>query len=159
MTFSPFVEKIAKYLYPAETFFLGLLTVGILLPRFDIDTSAIIMISLSGLAMVFFLNMYRPLDVKIGQGDQGSFKELLYLVIVPKILWLSSSVNAIGILFFILNFKGYKEMLMIGAATSAIALVILGIFFLTEEKHIKATIPVLYRAIPMLLVAVYILFA
>lgn len=155
---TPLTEKLFKYLYPAETFFLGLLTVGILLPKFDIDSSGIIMISLSGLAVIFFLYAYRPLEVKIGQGDKMGFKELIYLTILPKLLWLSASVNAIGVLFFLLDMKGYKEMLMIGSATSLVALVIIGIFFLTEEKHIKATIPILYRVVPLLLVAAYVLF-
>lgn len=158
MTSSPINEKIAKYLYPAETFFVGLLTVGILLPKFDISSDEVIMISLSGLAIIFFLSAYRPLEIKIGQGDKLEFKEMLYLTILPKILWIACSVMTIGILFNILNMPGSKNMLVIGSSTALVILILFGVFFLSEEKHIKATIPILYRAVPLLLVTAYLLF-
>lgn len=159
MTSSPLNEKLGKYLYPAETFFVGLLTVGILLPKFDISSDEVIMISLSGLATIFFLSAYRPLEIKLGQGEEvQGFKALFYLSILPKVLWISCSIMAIGILFAILNLPGNKNTLMIGSSTAFVALIFIGIFLLSDEKHIKATIPILYRAVPLLLVSAYLLF-
>ena len=67
-----------------------------------------------GLSIVFFLNAFRAPDEQetadTGQGPFG-FSDLLGLVIIPKVLWISSSIPTIGILFSIIDTgnNGYKQ--------------------------------------------------
>jgi hypothetical protein len=46
---------------------------------------------------------------------------------------------------------------MIGASTIAIATILLGIFALTGVKHLRVITPILLRAIPLAVIAIYIL--
>jgi hypothetical protein len=154
---SSLMSKIGKYLYTAEMVLTGLLTIGLLLPRLDIDSSLVILISISGLATVFFLQAYNPIPLPFRQ-DQMGFKELLCFTILPKLMWIATSVCTVGILFFLIDISnGAGQMLLIGATSLVICLVITGYFFLTKQSYVKVLTPVLYRVIPVLLVSAYIL--
>jgi hypothetical protein len=63
-----------------------------------------------------------------------------------------------GIFFSVLNREGQKEMLYIGGSTIAIGTLIMIFFLITGAKHISAVIPVLYRAIPLLVIDLYLFF-
>ncbi len=63
--------------------------------------------------------------------NKGSFKELVFTTIMPKVYGIGAAVVIIGAMFKILHLAGANEMLMIGLTTEAV------IFFLSafEPKH------------------------
>jgi hypothetical protein len=151
------MAKIGKHLYTAEMVLTGLLTLGLLLPKMNIDSSALILIAVGGLAIIFFLQAYNAVPIPIPPAQMG-FPELLCFSIVPKVMWIAMSICTIGILFFLLDVsKGYAQMLLIGVTCLIICLLILGYFFLTRPNYVRVLTPVLYRAAPVLLVSAYLL--
>jgi hypothetical protein len=80
-------------------------------------------------------------------------------MIVPKVLWISSAISALGIAFYLFDFgnDGYKRMLMIGGLTIGIGTLLLLVFFVSGVKHIKIVTPILLRAIPLCLVDFYLM--
>ena len=81
-------------------------------------------------------------------------------MIIPKVLWISSAICAMGIAFYLFNLgnEGYKNMLLIGGTTVVAATLILLAFLLGGVRYISTVIPVLFRAVPLGLVSLYILF-
>ena len=151
------MARIGKYLYNAEMVFAALLTLGLLLPKMDIDSSMLIFISVGGLALIFFLQAYNPMPIPVRSAQMG-FQELLCFTILPKVMWIGASVCTVGILFMLLDIsKGYEQMLLIGSTTLITCLLITGYFFLTKRSYVQALIPVLYRVVPVLLVTAYVL--
>ena len=169
----PAATLITQYVPLAEKILLTSLTVGVIMMAMEINTSVTIA-SLIGLAAIFFLFAYRPLDVPLS-GDAGrvqpadaasredgpaGFPELLGLTILPKVLWLSSAISVFGIALYIIDFgsDGYKNMLMIGGTAIATGALLLVALKMTGEKRINAVMPILLRAVPVCLVDFYILF-
>ena len=64
---------------------------------------------------------------------KGSFKELVFTTIMPKVYGIGAAVVIIGAMFKILHLPGANQMLMIGLTTEAV------IFFLSafEPKHLE----------------------
>ena len=155
----PFIVHITKYLPLVEKVLLLALTIGIILTVMKID-STVTRVSLLGLATTFFLLAYRPTDIPRQEGEQFGFSQLLGLMIVPKVLWISSSISAVGIAFFIFDFgnDGYKNMLLIGGLSAVIGTFLFVILFASGVKNIKIVTPILLRALPLCLVDFYILF-
>lgn len=81
-------------------------------------------------------------------------------MIVPKVLWISSAISALGIAFYFFNFgnDGYKRLMMIGGLTIGIATLLLAIFLISGVKYIKTVTPILLRAVPLFFLDMYILF-
>jgi hypothetical protein len=132
--------------------------VGMILTAMQVD-STITPASLIGLAITFFLFAYRPLDVPYQENEQQGFADLLALMIIPKVLWISTAMSAFGIGFsFFATNEGYKNMLLIGGISIAFATLLLGIFTIIGVKHIRVVAPILLRALPLCLVDFYILF-
>ena len=156
---TPFIVRITKNLRWAERAFLIALVIGTILVFFKIDSS-VLKVSLVGLAITFFLYAYKPLDIVRNENEQLGFSDLLALTILPKVMWISSAVSTMGLLLYLLDLgnDGYKRMLMIGGLTIGISIVLLTIFSVSGVKNIKGIMPVLFRAIPLLLVDCYILF-
>jgi hypothetical protein len=64
----------------------------------------------------------------------------------------------IGILLYFIGAEGYKQMLFIGGSTTLPVALILLFGIVSGAKHISAVTPVLYRLVPLTLLAVYIYF-
>ncbi|MBL7850551.1 MAG: hypothetical protein JNN04_06585 [Cyclobacteriaceae bacterium] len=111
-------------------------------------------ISLSGLAAVYFLMAYRP-PAASPEGEKKGFRQLLTETILPKILWIGCSVGVIGLMFFLLQLQGVREMLFIHAASGGIGLGMFLAFRQTGEAN--SIPPVIYRAVPLLLISAYLL--
>ena len=156
---TPFIVTITKHLPLVEKVLLAALAIGTILTTMKID-STVTRVSLLGLGVTFFLLAYRPTDIPRQAGEQFGFSELLGLMIVPKVLWISSAISALGIAFNLFDFgnDGYKQMLMIGGLTIGIGTLLLVVFLISGVKHIKTVIPILLRAVPLCLVDFYILF-
>lgn len=155
-----------KYLSKAEFLLLGLLAIAVVLESIGTKLDVLYLISLAGLALVFFLfaqvpnQKEEPSSTKSNEKDKSSgFQTLLGLVIVPKVLWIGTAVATIGILFFLQDFKGAENLLTIGGITIAITTVILLVLRVINVKNLHTVIPILYRSYPALLAAAYLVFA
>jgi hypothetical protein len=156
---TPFIVTITKHLPLVEKVLLTALAIGTIMTVMKID-STVTRVSLLGLGVTFFLMAYRPTDIPRQEGEQFGFSDLLGLMIVPKVLWISSAVSALGIAFYLFDFgnDGYKKMLMVGGLTIGIGTLLLVVFLVSGVKHIKTVTPILLRAVPLCLVDFYILF-
>lgn len=154
-----FIVTITKHLPLIEKVLLTALAIGTILTVMKID-STVTRVSLLGLGVTFFFMAYRPSDIPRQEGEQFGFSDLLGLMIVPKVLWISSAVSALGIAFYLFDFgnDGYKKMLMVGGLTIGIGTLLLVVFLVSGVKHIKTVTPILLRAVPLCLVDFYILF-
>lgn len=152
------IDKLLPYI---ERIFLASLIIGFLLKLTGSEIPFLIAVSIGGLGVSFFLNAYSPLDIEPAEGEQMGFNELLGLSIIPKVLWISTAIATIGILFYMLHLgnSGYLNMLYIGGSIIIIATFIMLILKLIGTKYMNAAFPVLYRALPTLLIVAYILFS
>ncbi|WP_456457920.1 hypothetical protein [Reichenbachiella sp.] len=114
-------------------------------------------ISLLGLAAVFFLNAFKPQKIEQTGSEQLDFNDLLGMSIVPKVLWIASAVALIGITFYQLGMeKGYSRTLGSGSLSIIIGTFVLLFLKIREAKHIDKSLPILFRAIPVAVLAVYL---
>jgi hypothetical protein len=152
-----FIVTITKHLPSVEKVLLTALFIGTILTVMKID-STVTRVSLLGLGVTFFL--LAPTDIPRQEGEQFGFSELLGLMIVPKVLWISSAISALGVAFYLFDFSndGYKRMLIIGGVTIGIGTLLLVVFFVNGVKHIRTVTPILLRAVPLCLVDFYLLF-
>jgi hypothetical protein len=157
---TPLIVRITNYLPLVEKVLLSALAIGAILTIMKMD-STVTRVSLLGLGITFFLLAYRPTDIPGQVGERFGFSGLLGLMIVPKVLWMSSAISALGIAFYVFDFgnEGYKKMLMIGGLSIGVAILVLIAFFLSGVKHIKIVTPILLRALPLCLVDFYLLFS
>jgi len=153
------MNAITKHLPLIEKILLAAALIGIILLALKIDTS-VIKVALLSLGVTFFLFAYVPTEGPKTENEPLGFQGLLALIIVPKILWISSAISTLGIAFFLIDIgnDGYRRMLTIGGFTIVIALAVLLVSFIQGVKHLATTTPVLLRAIPLLAVDFYILF-
>jgi hypothetical protein len=150
-----FVAKIAKYLPNAEIICLALLMLGIVVAM-STDDITIVVIPVTGLALIYFLNAYAfPASVN-GEG-KPRFVDLLAKRIVPNVLWIGCAVVTVGLLYFILAYspQSYKKILVIGLTAICGGFVTLGVLFASGVRDINSA--VLYRAVPLALIGGYIL--
>jgi len=157
---STFISRFTKYLLVAEQVLLGVLIISILLAFLNIESSNIMQLCLIGLAGVFFLNAYKPLNIQRSEDEKLGMADLLVSVILPKVIWISCSVSAIGILFYLRQDapQSYQSMLTIGGGSLFVGLLLVGIFTLAGAKNADALQPIFLRAIPLLLIDAFILF-
>lgn len=155
---TPFIERIAKYLPWMERVFLAAISLGAILVLLNFDAATLINLSLSGLAAVFFLNAFRPPEFETSDEGPADFSALLALSIVPKVLWISASISIIGILSYLLHLRpeGYKQLALIGGSSLFLGIFIVGICSVTGVKHLERLFPVVTRAVPLLLMDMYL---
>jgi len=152
--------KIVRNLHWVEKIAIALLFLCGLLAALgkEAEAQGLLMVSLGTLSTVFFLYANAP-PQGIDKTEQPmGFKELLTLLIIPKVLWISLAISTIGILFYFLNLKGYNEMLLIGGTSLLFALVLLAVLFLNGAKYLDAIRPVLMRAVTVLVIDIYIFY-
>lgn len=153
------IVTITKYLPTVEKILLAAFIIGTILKIMHIDSS-VTQVTLVGLGITFFLFMYRPNEVPRQADEQSGFFDLLALTIVPKILWISSAISALGLAFYLFDLgnDGYKRLLTIGGMTIGVGVVILLFAFTKGVRHLGTVTPILLRAVPLLLADFYILF-
>jgi hypothetical protein len=152
---SPFSQTLYRYLEKAELILLAALAVSLLARYLQMNGYMTgLQISLSGLAGVYFLMAYRP-PASQPEGERKGFADLLAVTILPKVLWIGCAVGAIGILFYLLQLEGARQMMLIHTGAGGIGL---GMFLAARQSSSAAALTeVLYRAIPLLMVSVYFL--
>ena len=158
-TSTPVIARITNHLPLAEKILLTALAVGVILTAMGID-STVTRVSLFGLGVVFFLSAYRVIDIPEAENQPYGFSALLGLTVVPKVLWISSAISAVGISMWLSDpgHEGFKRMLMIGGLSIGICTVLLLLFLLNGVKHIRLVTPVLLRAIPLFVADMYLMF-
>jgi len=155
------ILKIIPQLGLFELVLLAGLITGVIAKLFlSIDSILIIQWTLIGLAITFFLSSFKPIDIPFKEGEILGQKELLALIISPKVLWISCAISMFGVFAFTkqLGHDGHKRALMVGGSSILIVLFILIISLLTGTKHLKFIAPILYRSIPILLVDLYLFY-
>ncbi len=139
-----------KLLTLLDRIFIAMLLAWLVLKLLGSPIIMLLVIGLLGVAAVFFLQAYRPLDFDSKSENMG-FEFLLGASIIPKVLGISSSVATTGILFYMLDMEGYLVMLSVGSLSIAIALVILIIIGLRGMK----LNPIISRLIKSLIVLAF----
>jgi hypothetical protein len=153
---APLIVRITKDLHMVEWALLLALLIGFILTILQI-TSSVLSVSLIGLAVTYFLYAYKPIEEIRIENEKGGFSDLLASAILPKVLWISSSVSVLGLLFYNLNLgnESYKKMFLIGGSTITIATVLLVVLLFMGKRGAKAVLPVLLRAIPLCAIDMY----
>lgn len=156
--YTPFSTKLFKLLDLAERVFLGATIVALFFRRMEMEIGSLLMIAMSGLAIVYFLKPQQPPELIQEESDDEqpklSFADLLVKTIVPKVGWIGCSVAVIGILFWFQGLKGSHEMLLLGGGTLGIASLVLTYAVVTGTKTLM---PLLMRALPFFLICVVLL--
>lgn len=154
-----FSTKITSRLPLIEKAFLIATVIGGILVVTKID-STVARIALLGLAATFFLYTYKPLDIQRQEDEPFEFSDLLALMIIPKTLWISCTISALGISFFLFEFgnDGYKKLLTIGSVSTGFGSLLFVIFIIRGVKHVKIIAPLLLRAVPLFFMDIYLLY-
>ena len=122
-------------------------------------SNELIIISLSVLSGIYFIGAYVP-RAESNEPEakpQLGFAALLGRSIVPKILGIGLSVSVIGIEFSIMNWNGFREMLLIGSTSLAGATVVGWLVTSSDETGRQGLKPLLMRALVLMLVGFYLL--
>lgn len=156
-----FVVQLQSYLHWGELAALILFVVFWALTYTGTDASQGIMIALSALAAIYFLKAYMPpkqdAPAPDAKEEKRGFFELLSTTILPKVLWIACSVSVIGLLFYLLNLEGFKNMLMIGGMTLSIGLLLAVGAMVTGASTGSSNTTALLRVVPLLLIDLYLL--
>ena len=156
-----FISKIAPYLGSAERIFIVGISVGFFIKNISGNNSIFIMqLSILGLAATYFMSAFRVIDIPFNEDDTMDFKDLLALTVNPKVLWISSAFSLFGMFVMYQNLgnEGYKQSFMIGMISIIICMIIHVYAIINGTKHLVHIKHVFYRAVPLLILDIYILF-
>lgn len=155
----PSIIKLTKYVPVIEGICLAAFIVGYIMKIQGFSGNEVVIISLSILSGIYFIGAYTPPPPREAdeENTQKGFGALLGETIVPKILGIGMSVSVIGILFMLQKWNGFREMLLIGSTALAGATVVGLVTTLNNEKARRALGPLFLRAIPLMLVGIYLL--
>ncbi len=157
---SPFAALFSKFLPVVERISISAFAVGYLFKIMHYPgANEIIIISLSVLSGIYFLGAYTPPapSSETEQKPKMGFAALLGEGIVPKTLAIGLSTTVIGILFTIMNWNGFREMLLIGCASSAGATVVGWLVTSSNEQARERLKPLFMRAIVLMMIGFYLL--
>jgi hypothetical protein len=154
------LSKITPFLGLAEKIFLAGLAIGLILTYLNIDSKAIVQVSILGLAITYFLNAFKIIDIPRQEEDKFEFKDFLAWSIIPKVIWMSCGVSLFGLFVYTLQLghDGHKRAFMLGGFSIALGLIFIGYAFVTGTKHLKYVMPTVIRAVPLLLADLYLLY-
>lgn len=159
-------NKSINFLQRTEKFFIATLHIGVLLKFFGInEANYILMISAAGLAIAFFISAFKPHVIYKSEEEAKEHQplgmlDLLSLIIVPKVLWLSAGISTLAMFIFMLKLEndGYVNLAATGGMAIIMALLILLLALVSGVKKLKTILPLLIRAIPALVVDYFLLF-
>lgn len=142
-----------------KIFLIGLIAGGIFFTlKAEPFGTTVTAVSLFGLGLAYFLSAYRPGEINDDERT-GNPKELLVFMIIPKVLWLSSSVCLVAIALLVLGSDGssYQKMFLICGVTLAVAVVLALIAVIGLKDSSSSLWSILLRAIPVLGADLYFL--
>jgi hypothetical protein len=157
---SPIIA-LAKYLPIVEGISVTAFAVGYIIKIMHYaGGNELVILSLSVLSGIYFLGAYVPSAPTSEAGEQKpklGYATLLGSTVVPKILGIGLSVTVIGVLFSIMHFNGFREMLLIGS-TSLAAATVVGWFVTSSDEQARERLkPLLMRAVVLMAVGFYLL--
>ena len=147
------VPGVYKYIPLLEKILVTALVIGVILTYMKVD-KRVTMTALSGLATIYFFSAFRPPEA-VATSEKFGFADLISQTILPKVCWLSCSITLLGIVFYLANMPGAKNMLMTGGAAIFAALMIFPFIAAKSGKDLAA---VIFKAVPILIAGVYIFF-
>jgi hypothetical protein len=156
----PFASRLYSFISILEKIFVATAAAAIGFKYLQLaGANMLLMAGLSGLAVIYFLCAFRPPEQKDAEGaiEKRGFASLLGSTVLPKVSWIACSVLAVGVLYRLLHFPGANEMIMIGTATGVCAAVIFGFLAAQGNEVAKSQLGILYRLVPMLIIASYFL--
>lgn len=149
------------YLDRGESLLLLALVAGIVSRYLGISQGiTLIIISLAGLMAIFFFMAFRPpAEVPAETEEKPGFMYLFVYVIVPKIMWISCAVCTSSLLLYHLESgnEGYTLGLMIHSTLTVGTLVVIGLAAAKGVPGLRSLLPIYFRALPLMLTAVYLL--
>ena len=156
------VNNLMRKLPIIEMILLAILGCGLLAHYLEVSQAgSLVTLALGGLAGIFFLSAYIPPEKKqTAQTDvKSGLADLLFATILPKILWLSCAICALGLLFFQMDTDndGYKMMLMIHSVITPGAVILVGLGSVRGVQGASLLFPVLIRAVSLFIVAAYLI--
>ncbi len=159
-------DKIFRLVSLAEKAILLILAIGVVLNYQNVfEGKTLLLIALAGTAIIWFAMAFKPVELFSSQQEadefgQWGFAEMLALMIVPRVLWISSAVSAFGVFAYFADFGnvGYMKGLTSGGFAIFICLVILLITLMMGVKKLRTVIPIFFRALPIFLIDIYIVF-
>lgn len=151
---TPFGEMLNKVLDRAEALMFVLVIAGVACHFLGMSSAnQVMVIAFSGLAIVFFLNAYRPPAAPTAeQADRKDFFALLTQTILPKLLWISCAVGAAALAMVHMQAAAaaYQQMFMIQGVAVVGCLIVVGLAS-AQGKNVQHLVPIIYRAIPLAL--------
>ncbi len=154
-------ETLYGYFDRAESFFLFALLAGVASRYLGFSQSiTVIIISLGGLAAIFFFMAFRPpAQMSTPGGEKLDFIHLLVSTTLPKLLWISCAVGTSSLMLYHSDAgnEGYKPGLMIHSVVTPISVLIFGLAAAKGVPGLRSLLPIYFRALPLLLAAVYLL--
>ncbi|MEO9871435.1 hypothetical protein [Ekhidna sp.] len=107
----------------------------------------LITIGLGGLAIVFFLNIKRQIEVEPAEDEEPGFNELLAWTIMPRLLWIATTISTAAILFYTLQLgnDGYLKLLYVGGFVIIISTLVLIVLRVIGTKHLNALFPIYFK--------------
>jgi|GEM_PF-6847129 len=161
-----FISKINMLLPKLEIGSIVLVLAGFLLHYFGNPAgNTALMIGMSMLAGVFYLNAFTPLPAATEQEDPAEIKSekpkgLLnfFITIVWKVIHISSSIGVIGLLFYFLKLPGYGLQLLIAAVALGVSLFISIVMIAVNNKNLEILKTALLKSTFLLLLSLYILY-
>jgi hypothetical protein len=157
-----FVKSLTRYLLVAELIatagFISSLVVVLMGYSATMEIARnIFMISCAILAAAYFLNAFMPMDFQREENEKFGMKELVFMTILPKVLWIGCAVCMAG--FFILSqnqdHNGHLNLWLIGGFTLFGNLALLAFGIVTADRHARVLAPISFRAIPLLALVAY----
>ena len=144
-----------------ELILIGLTIVGFVFIEFY-NQKLMLPLALVGLAIVFFLKSFKPIEIEPGtnEGSTRGMNELLSYFIVPKVLWINIAILSVGLSFYYfgLHARGYTQMMTIGILGVFIASLVLLFTVFKNSQVLDLHRHIYYRALPLMLVDGYILY-
>ncbi|MFN7610996.1 MAG: hypothetical protein ACK5QX_08690, partial [bacterium] len=120
----------------------------------------ILQVSVLGLALTYFVSAFKIIDIPYKEDDIMDFKDLLALSITPKVLWISCAVSLFG--FFVMTQElgndGYLQGFRVGMLCILISVVIHVYATFGGTKYLEYVRHIFYRAVPILVLDLYVLF-
>jgi hypothetical protein len=152
------IARFGKYFAQAEMTALTVLVAGVTLAYFGYG-NAWQAFGFLALALVYFLQAFQIIALERPEDEKLGFSHLFAFSITPKVFWINCSVSLIGILFYQLQFtaRSYQQMMLIGAVSLAISMLIFLPVVLTNSTNSGKLAPLFYRGVPLLALDLFFL--
>ena len=156
---TPFSLKLGTYLRYAELGFLVLSAIGLILFYSDLSKGhEVILIGLSSLSTIYFLYAFTlPPEPQPASPPDASPKGVLdhLPTIVRKVVYLSSCISIIGLLYEHMKLLGGGQMLLIGGSTLFLSCLLASGLVLRSNASAALLRGPLLRGVPILLFVCY----